>query len=103
MFQFSSTTALLGFAGAASWMQGRDDVAAERVERALSLPEELDHAPSLAFSLAFSQYTQMYRRQWDQVGTIAERLTQLAEDEELATRIQEKVHVVFFIVDDPYP
>jgi hypothetical protein len=78
-FQFSSTTALHGYRAAALWMKGRDDEASASLKRALDLPAHLDHAPSMAFSLAFSQYTLMYMRDWERVRQISLRLIRLSE------------------------
>ena len=81
MFQFSSTTALHGFAAAALWMTGSEAEADDALERSLDLPEKLKHAPSAAFSLAFTQYSLMYKRDWPRVRATALQLLALSEDE----------------------
>jgi hypothetical protein len=81
MFQFSSTTALHGFAAAALWMMGSEAEADDALERSLDLPEKLKHAPSAAFSLAFTQYSLMYKRDWPRVRATALQLLALSEDE----------------------
>jgi len=81
MFQFSSTTAMYGFKAVSLWMMGRDAEADAALERSLALPESLGHAPSVAFSLAFTQYTLMYRRDWRRVRATALRLLNLSESE----------------------
>jgi len=83
MFQFSSTTALHQFAAASHWMLGDDAQAKAQLDKALELPETLAHAPSLAFSLAFTQYTLMYQNEWARVYETSRRLARLAEDEGL--------------------
>jgi class 3 adenylate cyclase/ABC-type transport system involved in cytochrome c biogenesis ATPase subunit len=81
MFQFSSTTAMHAFEAAALWMVGRETEADAALERSLALPERLGHAPSVAFSLAFTQYTLMYKRDWSRVRTTAKHLLELSESE----------------------
>ena len=81
MFQFSSTTALHAFAAASLWMMGREAEADMALERSLALPEKLAHAPSVAFSLAFTQYTLMYKSDWPRVRETATRLLELSESE----------------------
>ena len=81
MFQFSSTTALHAFAAASLWMMGREAEADMALERSLALPERLAHAPSVAFSLAFTQYTLMYKSDWPRVRETATRLLELSERE----------------------
>jgi hypothetical protein len=81
MFQFSSTTALHGFAAAALWMTGREAEADAALVRSLALPERLAHAPSVAFSLAFTQFALMYRRNWSRVRATALRLLALSAGE----------------------
>ena len=81
MFQFSSSTALHGFAAVSLWMFGREDEAEDELKWALQLPEDLSHAPSMAFSLAFTQYTLMYQRKWAEVEKTANRLEQLSNEE----------------------
>ncbi|WP_165943375.1 adenylate/guanylate cyclase domain-containing protein [Roseicella aquatilis] len=81
MFQFSSTTALFSFGAVSLWMMGREAEADAALGRALALPEELAHAPSLAFSLAFTQYTLLYRRDWRRVRETSQRLLALSEAE----------------------
>ena len=81
MFQFSSTTAMYAFEAASLWMMGREAEADAALERSLALPESLGHAPSVAFSLAFTQYTLMYKRDWKRVREAALRLIQLSESE----------------------
>ncbi|HKN31569.1 MAG TPA: hypothetical protein VJY34_28300 [Roseiarcus sp.] len=81
MFQFSSTTAMYAFEASSLWMMGREAEADSALERSLALPESLGHAPSIAFSLAFTQYTFMYKRDWRRVRATASRLIQLSERE----------------------
>ncbi|HEY3721345.1 MAG TPA: AAA family ATPase, partial [Roseiarcus sp.] len=81
MFQFSSTTALHAFEAASLWMMGREAEADSALERSLALPASLGHAPSVAFSLAFTQYTLMYKRDWQGVRRTAMRLLDLSESE----------------------
>jgi class 3 adenylate cyclase/tetratricopeptide (TPR) repeat protein len=81
MFQFSSTTAMHAFAAASFWMMGREAEADAALDLSLALPERLGHAPSLAFSLAFTQYTLMYRRDWKRVRKTSLRLLELSESE----------------------
>jgi tetratricopeptide (TPR) repeat protein len=81
MFQFSSTTALYGFRASSLWMKGRDAEASEALRQALELPDHLGHAPSIAFSLAFTQYTLMYMRDWKRVRETSMRLIRISERE----------------------
>jgi tetratricopeptide (TPR) repeat protein len=80
-FQFSSTTAMYAFEASSLWMMGREAEADSALERSLALPDRLGHAPSVAFSLAFTQYTLMYRRDWKRVRATALRLLELSESE----------------------
>jgi class 3 adenylate cyclase/tetratricopeptide (TPR) repeat protein len=81
MFQFSSTTALYAFEASSLWMMGREAEADSALERSLALPERLRHAPSVAFGLAFTQYTLMYKRDWKRVRATASSLLELSESE----------------------
>jgi class 3 adenylate cyclase/tetratricopeptide (TPR) repeat protein len=81
MFQFSSTTAMHAFEASTLWMMGRETEADAALERSLALPESLGHAPSVAFSLAFTQYTLMYKRDWNRVRATAMQLLELSESE----------------------
>jgi tetratricopeptide (TPR) repeat protein len=81
MFQFSSTVALHGFRAASHWMCGNDDLATAELHRTIELAEELAHPPSIAFALAFNQYTLMYQRNWADLEATSLRLESLAHEE----------------------
>ena len=52
-----------------------------RCRRAEALPDHLGHAPSIAFGLAFTQYTLMYMRNWERVRATSQRVIRLSEEE----------------------
>jgi class 3 adenylate cyclase/tetratricopeptide (TPR) repeat protein len=81
MFQFSSTTAMYSFAAPSLWMMGREEEADVALERALSLPEKLAHAPSIAFSLGFNSLLLLHRREWTRVRDYSRRTVALCQEE----------------------
>jgi tetratricopeptide (TPR) repeat protein len=80
-FQFSSTTALYGFAAAALWKMGREAEAEAALERSLALAATLAHAPSLVFSLAFNSFVLLHKRDWARVRANSLRTIALSEEE----------------------
>ena len=81
MFQFSSTTAMYSFAAPSLWMTGHEEEADAALERALSLPEELAHAPSIAFSFGFNSLLLLHRREWTRVRDYSLRTVALCQEE----------------------
>jgi hypothetical protein len=51
------------------------------LERALSLPEKLAHAPSIAFSLGFNSLLLLHRREWTRVRDYSRRTVALCQEE----------------------
>jgi class 3 adenylate cyclase len=80
-FQFSSTMAMYSFAAPSLWMMDHELEADAALERALSLPEQFAHAPSMAFSLGFNSLMLLHRRQWSRVRDYSLRTVALSQKE----------------------
>ena len=80
-FQFSSTVCIRMFLASSLWMQGYPEQAPMLVTDAMSLTEELDNTPNLAFALAASCFFHHYRWDIDWILEKAERLTEISQRE----------------------